>query len=385
MLKLSKKYIVLVLIFFFQKKVIAQTAFQNEGVVQMHVGSKIGFHTNLVNNGKFDKNKGFTGFYHENKTLTVSGANKAVFNDLEIGVLKNLELYTSLGVANRLSFLEGKVITPRNKADISLDFMSHDFYIGESNNRHVDGYVSVKGSSNFTFPIGHDNRLRPMILLSQTNDLFEGAYFFENPNTPSIFNTNFETSKKDSSLKNVSNFEFWDLNGTSETTITLTWDGQSSIVSIANKIEELRVVGWNKTTKIWENLGNTKITGNLDNGTISSIPFVPNTYEVITIGSVSGKKTNNNYLISPDKDNINDNLIIEGTEEYKHNVLSIYNRWGILVFRAKDYKGEFRGKSKGRSTIFVEEGLPTGTYFYIIEFGNTPKLGKQQKGWVYIK
>lgn len=364
----------------------AQTAFQNEGVVKMHAGAKVGFHTNLVNNGKFDENKGFTGFYHESNVLTVSGDNKTVFNNVEIGVVNNLELQTSLGVTNKLSFLEGKVVTPRNEIGVSLDFMNHNFYIGEGNTRHVDGYASVIGSKDFNFPIGDDGRLRPMILSSQVSTtLFKGAYFFENPNTPSTFSINFETSKRDTSLKNISNFEFWDLNGTTETSITLTWDGQSNIVAIANTIEELRVVGWNKTTKIWENLGNTNITGNLDSGTISSIPFIPNTYEIITIGSVNGKKKNNNYLISPDKDNINDNLIIEGTEEFKHNLLSIYNRWGILVFRAKNYKGEFKGQSNGRSTIFAEDGLPTGTYFYIIEYGNTPKLGKQQKGWVYVK
>lgn len=381
-----KHFILFLFIISLCKLTIAQTAFQNNGFVQMHTNAKVGFHTHLVNNGAFDKNEGFTGFYSNNETLTVSGNNRAIFNDLEIGTVNNLELYTSLGVKNELLFLEGKVITPRNETDISLDFINHQFYVGESNDRHTDGYASVITNEAFTFPIGDDNRLRPMILPNHTNNpTFKGAYFFENPNTPSTFNNNFTTSTKEKSIQNVSKQEFWDLDGTTETNITLTWDEQSNIPFLSLNLNNLRVVGWNKTTAIWENLGNTKVEGSIDKGTITSKLFIPNNYEILTIGTINDQKeVNNNYLISPNNDGINDPFVIEDLKNYKHNKLLIFNRWGNLVYQKEDYKSEFYGLSEGRVTLLVKDLLPVGTYFYIVRYGNTLELKESKKGWVYI-
>lgn len=359
----------------------------------MHDGASVGFHIDLENNGKFNEDnsvekKGFAGFYSDNETRKILGNNKPVFYDVDVVTFNsNLELEVSVEVRNDLNFVEGKVITPRNNTNISLDFNRHRFIGGQGDERHVDGYVSVIGNETFSFPIGHNDRLRPMILPDyNTNNFFKGAYFFENPNTPSTFNTNFETSNKDNSLGNISKQEFWDLNGTTETNITLTWDGQSNIISLATDIKDLRVVGWSKSENMWKDLGNTNALGNFEDGRITSKPFIPNEYEVITIGSVnkSGISPNPNYLISPNKDDINDNLIIDGLENYKYNRMSIYNRWGILVYRMLNYSNQFKGFSQGRASIRIKEGLPTGVYFYMVEYGNTTKYGKQQKGWVYI-
>lgn len=380
------KLLILFLFLSLFKFTTAQTAFQNNGFVQMHTNAKIGFHTHLVNNGTFNKNKGFTGFYNDHKTLTVSGNNRAIFNDLEIGVVNNLELYTSLGVKNELLFLEGKVVTPRNETDVSLDFINHQFYVGESNNRNTDGYTSVTSNEAFTFPIGDDNRFRPMILPNQPNtSTFIGAYFFENPNTPSTFNTNFITSTKEESILNISKQEFWDLDGTTKTSITLTWDEQSNIAFLTLNLNNLRIVGWNKATNTWENLGNTSVSGSIEKGKITSKLFIPNNYEILTIGTINKKgKIAHNYFMSPNKDNINDNLVIEGLENYKHNRLLIFNRWGNLVYQKEDYKNEFYGLSEGRVTFLMKDLLPVGTYFYIVQYGNTTTLKKSQKGWIYI-
>jgi len=84
-----------------------QSTFQNNGNVQVHAGGEIGFHTNLVNNGKFDENLGFVGFYNLNEAVTISGTNKPIFNDVEIAVLDDLYLETSVGVTNNLSVYYG--------------------------------------------------------------------------------------------------------------------------------------------------------------------------------------------------------------------------------------------------------------------------------------
>ncbi len=361
---------------------ICQNAFQNFGNIQMHDEASIGFHTNLVNDGDFDENLGFTGFYNEDETLTVSGNNEAIFNNVEIDVIENLELYTSLGVSSELLFLSGKVVTPREDLNISLNFINHDLYAGEDDMSYIDGYATTTGNSLFTFPIGDDERLRPMITPNQTETrLFQGAYFYEDPNTPDTFSDSFTTTSKHFAIENVSTYEFWDLNGNTDTQITLTWDNLSNINSIAKKLEFLVVVGWNISTSQWENLGSTNITGNSSEGTITSREFLPNQYEVITIGSLGS--SDNNFLISPNNDDVNDALVFEELKDFPVSKLVIFNRWGNIVFSRENYQNDFKGISEGRATINKDNSLPVGTYFYELKYGKTD-LTLSKKGWVYI-
>ncbi|MDC1162347.1 gliding motility-associated C-terminal domain-containing protein [Tenacibaculum sp.] len=378
-----KKTIFLLL---FSSVVFSQTAFQNFGNLQVHTNGQIGFHTDFVNDGISDQNSGFTGFYSFNGIRTVSGNNRAIFHNVDIDALNNLELYTSLGVSNQFTFVTGKIITPRNNTGVSLDFINYDFHVGEDDQHHTDGYTSVLSNQEFTFPIGDDDRFRPMITPSQNKiTSFKGAYFFEDPNAPSTFTVDFLTSNKQVFLENISNYEFWDLDGDEETKVTLTWDDQSDITSISTDIKLLRVVGWSESENKWIDLGQTAIDGDTSSGKITSIPFVPNNYKVITIGSEygAGEFSNDNYIISPNGDNVNDALVFEGLEKYSSNKLSIFNRWGNLVYKVENYKNDWEGISNGRLTITAKKGLPVGTYFYILKIEDE-KLNTKKNGWVYI-
>jgi len=361
----------------------SQTAFHNYGDVQIHTDGQIGFHTNLVNDGNFDDNVGFAGFYHDTETLTVSGDNRAVFYNSEIDVANNLELYTALGIDNELSFVNGKVITPRNDLNVSLDFINYNLYAGEDNNRHVDGYASILENSDFTFPIGDDDRLRIMSISDyDSNNLFQGAYFYENPDFPSTFSTNFTTTEKYYLIDIVSNYEFWDLNADSQTTVTLTWDEFSNIELISPDLDSLIVVGWSIKNNRWENLGNTNISGNFSEGEISSAPFIPNEYEVITFGSITYKS--NIFLISPNGDEYNQTLVFDELLENPFSELYIFNRWGNIVFHRKNYANDFDGTSDGRATVLKDKKLPVGTYFYELKYGRTENLDQEMRGWIYI-
>jgi len=363
------------------------TAFKNFGDIQIHDDGQIGFHTDLINDGNFDNdNLGLVGFYHDTETLNVSGLNRAVFHNIEIDVLENLNLLTSLGLSNQLSFVNGKVLTNRNNLNVSLDFINHDFYVGEDDVRHVDGYVSnIGNSSNFTFPIGDDNKLREMIISRfDRNTVYNGAYFFEDPNFPTTFSTSFSTTETALAVNTVSNYEFWDLNGSEQTIATLTWDEDSSIETIATQLSSLVVVGWNIENNRWENLGNSSLSGDFNSGRISSIPFIPNEYEIITFGS--SEERTNNFLISPNGEGPegNERVIFEELEEYAFSEFIVFNRWGNLVFRRKNYQNDFRGVSEGRATINKDQELPIGTYFYELNFGDTEKFGKFIRGYIYI-
>ncbi|WBX75234.1 T9SS C-terminal target domain-containing protein [Tenacibaculum ovolyticum] len=368
----------------------AQTAFFNSGNVQLHDGAKIGFHTDVVNNGVLNNYIGFAGFYANTETRIISGSNRVAFFDVEIDASNNLELQNSLGVRNQLDFINGTVVTPRNNPNISLDFINYDSYAGEDDVRHVDGYSSIRGGDpSFTFPIGDGTLLRPMRIPNKNQyDLFKGAYFYEDPNSPITFSTNFLTDQKQVMLENISNLEFWDLDGSKETRITLTWDARSDISAISDQVSLLTVVGWSIAENRWENLNVLNVTGDLTSGEITSAVFVPDNYEVITIGSIVKdviETDSNNILISPNGDNLNDFLVFDEVAQYSNNNLVIFNRWGNIVYQTDEYKNNWNGISSGRATFKKTDKLPDGTYFYVLKLGDTPaSLITEKKGWVYI-
>ena len=114
---------------------------------------------------------------------------------------------------------------------------------------------------------------------------------------------------------------------------------------------------------------------------------VPDYLEVTkyTVGSEELEVYNS---LSPNGDGDNDTFIIRNIENYPNNTVSIYNRWGVLVFEVDGYGQNdkvFRGTSEGRVTIQKSEELPEGTYFYILRYANGAGVEKQRSGYLYIK
>ncbi|OXA75014.1 T9SS type B sorting domain-containing protein [Flavobacterium frigidimaris] len=97
---------------------------------------------------------------------------------------------------------------------------------------------------------------------------------------------------------------------------------------------------------------------------------------------------------SPNGDGINDVFTIDGIDEttcYPENTVEIYNRWGILVFETSNYNNTsnaFDGTSRGRTTVNKSDGLPTGTYFYIVNYksldGNNVMQSNKRDGYLYL-
>ncbi|PZX93217.1 hypothetical protein DOS84_12770, partial [Flavobacterium aquariorum] len=97
---------------------------------------------------------------------------------------------------------------------------------------------------------------------------------------------------------------------------------------------------------------------------------------------------------SANEDGRNDYFQIENLENndcYKNIRVEVFNRWGVLVFEKDNYNNEgnaFRGRSEGRTTINKNEGLPTGTYFYIISYDTVDGQGKtlniKKDGYLYL-
>jgi gliding motility-associated-like protein len=92
--------------------------------------------------------------------------------------------------------------------------------------------------------------------------------------------------------------------------------------------------------------------------------------------------------ISPNGDGDNDVFVIGNIENYPDNTVSIYNRWGLMVYEVDGYGQNdkvFKGISEGRVTIKPAEQLPAGTYFYIIRYTISTGEEKRRSGYLYIK
>ncbi|MFD2040781.1 gliding motility-associated C-terminal domain-containing protein, partial [Flavobacterium artemisiae] len=90
--------------------------------------------------------------------------------------------------------------------------------------------------------------------------------------------------------------------------------------------------------------------------------------------------------LSPNGDGMNDTFVIEGIDCFPNNTVSIYNRYGVLIYEKKGYDNvtnPFEGFSDGRATVLKGDKLPTGTYFYILEYEDNGRHGKKS-GYLYI-
>jgi len=330
----------------------AQTAFHNFGDISIHEKGKVGFHTNLINDGNFYYNKGFEGIYSNKEEFYVSGINKIRFNNFELDVSHNLKLYTSLDIKGDMMFTSGKVITPRANDNVSFNYKNDNIYAGENNSKYVDGYAAISNSTSYILPVGDKYDIHPIKINEHSkNSEFKGAYFFDNPNFPENLNNQFDTSKKQLILKKINDVEFWCLVGTEAIDITLNWDKNSNINQLTSDIENLRIVGWDKSKNKWVNLGKTIVKGSLLSGNITSKKFEPDKYTALAIGTINIEtplegKFNveyHNFGISPNGDGINDVFVIEGLDLSLDNSIDIFNRWGVEVYHKKNYKNNWGG------------------------------------------
>jgi len=76
---------------------------------------------------------------------------------------------------------------------------------------------------------------------------------------------------------------------------------------------------------------------------------------------------------SPNGDGKNEAFKINGLQNYPNHHLTIYNRWGELVYETTNYLSNWEGTYKDKK-------LPDGTYFYLLDLGD----GQMKKGYVVI-
>lgn len=376
------------MLFLLPPVLLAQEAAHNFGTIQVHGDTSIGFHMDLVNDGSFDQRTGLVGFYGDLDPLNISGAYAPVLFDTEVDVVGGLVLQTSVHVNNNVNLITGDIRTPKAGTAIYSNFLDDAFYIGESSVSKIDGYGAMTNKESFVFPVGNEDRLRPLKIESLAiNAMAKCAYFFEDPNDSKTLNHAFSTSNKATDYISISDKEFWRLESDVPSRVTLTWDMYSDVRSLGEYLSDLKVVGWSKVENQWVNLGNTAVEGGMAYGSVTSEEFVPSDYEILTLGGNDDRLETydtidlDNYFMTPNGDGTNDMLELDGITQSPNNLLEIFDRYGVLVYSKANYQNDFNGQSNRENTIRRGSGLASGIYFYILTMHD---LRQKHQGYLYI-
>ncbi len=184
-----------------------------------------------------------------------------------------------------------------------LNFGTDASQTGANDANHVDGYVRKYGTTSFIFPVGDNGQYGPFAAAA---DGTTGAYFYADPSSavtsmvggggnypPLPAGAPFATSSKDAGVTTVSSKEYWDIDGTNATRLTLTWDALSDVATLTGSdLGKLGIVGWDgsKWVKIPATVDAASILGGPSAVAAGSITttatLVPDTYAAYTLASV---------------------------------------------------------------------------------------------------
>lgn len=347
--------------------------YNNDGLVTFTTGSKTGT----------TRMKGSAGFQDISGALPMEWYN-AEFNNST--VQPAFHLSNEVSVAGQADFQTG-IVDDDNYGGL-LVFENKADQINADDNSHVDGLVQKNGTDAFRYPIGDKGKYRYASISAPKDvaDAFTGKYFLENSNPL------YPHSKKSSLsvITLIDDAEYWTIDKTassSDVFLTLTWDAATTPSAIfAAPSEEIHIVRWDDLQKNWVDEGGAA------DATAKEVTIVVDplkSYGVFTLARVKVDKSLVIYnAVSPNGDGLNDYFRIDGIGAYTNNTVSIFNRWGVKVYEttAYDTNGNvFKGISEGRETVNVNEKLPAGTYFYVIDFQNTNDGASTKKaGYLYI-
>lgn len=137
-----------------------------------------------------------------------------------------IQVEQEIRISNLHTFTNGMIWTPRGNwkhAYVHYDANGAS-YSGNSNTKHIDGYVAKTGSSDFDFPIGDGIRQRISGLSSPASGTYKSAYFKQNPQSGTIGISGSSTAASPmlGALVKISTREFWDIDGTAASQYKLT-------------------------------------------------------------------------------------------------------------------------------------------------------------------
>ena len=365
--------------------------FQNNTGAYLANNGELYLNHHFTNNGVFTflpEINGGTTYFIGSLAQEIGGKEASHFLNI---VFDNPTIGNTFQLMSR-AFVYGQV-------DFSLGVVHNDVYNGQfifqedadfinvSDDSYVNGTVKKNGDTEFRFPIGKEGLLRSASISAPADvqDEIQATYFLENSNT---IHTH---SLKAGIIDYIEANEYWAItqqNGTSHVAVTLTWDENTTSPQLLNAPRSaIHVLRWDDDQGFWVDEGGLVDEINQSVTTVSEVSG----YGIFTLGTIKEEHFLEGGLViynavTPNGDNKNDFFFIDGINNFPRNSVKIFNRWGVKVFETNGYNESdnvFNGISEGRLTINANEKLPTGTYFYILNYEINNKTVKKS-GYLYL-
>lgn len=322
-----------------------------------------------LNLGTYDAGEGQITF---NSTDTskpqIINHNNQSFSKLVIsgGGLK--QILADLTVAESLTLTDG-IITAQNGSKVH--FSPTAVITGGSDASHINAPVYQEGTGTKLFPVGNGTTYLPVEIngITTTSDI--GITLTELQAG--------QTLNRNSSLDDISDKRYWAVDVASGSLegakIVLPVKGDEGldataasrfVVAYSNDVaDDFKSIG--------RGLGSTASLAESEQS-----PFAG----FVTLGVLAENQSIVVFnAISPNSDdNLNSYIHIDNLVE--GDVVSIYNRWGDLIFEMKNYDNDDVAKRfNGKSNVGGSKDLPTGNYFYVIR----RKAGESVSGYLSLR
>ena len=329
---------------------------------------------------------GLTSFKGLTGAQVISGKELSEFNNVRFDnrmIQPAFLLSTEISIYGFSDFSKG-IVSNATSGGIVL-FEANAIHKNTNDESYVDGYVECIGKNEFQFPIGDGGYFRPSAFgqSSVSKDFFKSRYVFENSNQ-----LHPHTQKEDL-ITLINAKEYWKVESNQaaiDLALTLKSNSSTTPSELTNEDPgySLAIVSWDESQSKWVHYASA-----VDNQN-ETITAAINKTGIFTLAKIKTITQNDIVVynaISPNGDGLNDYFNIEGLENFSENSLQIFNRYGVKVFETVNYGANgnwFRGISDGRTTVAKNDGLPTGTYFYVIKYKTYNGDYKDKAGYLYI-
>lgn len=336
----------------------------------------------------------FTHFENGTGAQNITGNQLSNFYDV---VLDNstkemaFDLKNEMNVRGSVDFKDGIIKVDSLKG--MLTFHQGAKALKPTDNSHAEGYVEKIGSEEFQYPKGDKGLYRYARITApeHVKDAYEGKYNLDDKNF-------FRARNAKSGVINLLNErEYWTIdkgtdNSEGNIMLTLSWDERTTPKELLTDPEkELHIVRWDAKQQLWVDEGGVVDLAKKEITTPANVRG----YGFFTLATVKTDLILDGdiviyNLVTPDGDGKNDYFIIDNINKFPNNTVEIYNRWGVKVYDTKNYDSAgnvFRGYSDGRVTINRGDKLPTGTYFYIVNYEYKDKSGSRmikKSGYLHL-
>jgi len=305
----------------------------------------------------------------------IEGASPSSFYDVlfnKAGGQHSFHLTNDIENQGTVNFMNGVVLMDKENGGAFV-FLKGAKHINTADRSHVNGKVTKVGNEVFTYPVGDGGyyRFAGISAPADVAETYTGEYFLENSNAQ------YPHASRAGIIEVIDDKEYWIINQTTPTDnsvmVTLSWDNRTTPIALtANGAEALHIVRWDDEQKLWVDEG-----GDVDYAARTvTTPIDVEGFGVFTLGKIKAEHLNPGDLViyqgvTPDGDGLNDYFIIDNIEYFPTNNVTIFNRWGRKVYETTSYNSSgnvFNGYAQGNGVVGKGEMLPTGTYYYVVEY-----------------